>query len=407
LKSTSYPTLKFAHFVALIAAAALIGVFFHFAPSASIGHGTVHRASLNNGPRATRFAFPLSGADGPANTRTSGDLSIVLNGANPLQEECGETFSDPGATATNRAGRAVPVHVSGKVDSSTLGTYTLTYSAADARDSTSVERIVNIVDTSPPGIVLEGASTMTLSCGEAFVEPGAYGTDSCQGRLPVTISGSVNPDLQGTYPISYTATDAHNNTKTVTRNVIVGSTEDSPPTIRLNGDAEMTIECGGNFADPGAMANAPCSGALPVTTSGTVDVYAPGDYNLTYSASNNELTADAPRIVYVADTTPPLISLNGNNPMTIVRGNTFTDPGATARDGCAGVFAATAAGNVDSNRIGSYTITYTATDPSGNQATPVRRTVNVVDSAQMTAIHYPLWLIAVLLVFEISSLGEV
>jgi hypothetical protein len=51
-----------------------------------------------------------------------------------------------------------------------------------------------------------------------------------------------------------------------------------------------------------------------------------------------------------------------------------------AHDACAGDFAATASGSVDANTPGTYTITYTATDPSGHAATPVTRTVNVVDT---------------------------
>lgn len=366
--STCYQSIRLLRFVALIASAALIAIPFHFAPTAL-------------------------GDSGSAHTRTSGDLSIILNGANPLQEECGEPFTDPGAIASNAAGKVIPVQVSGQVDWRTLGTYTLTYSAADDKDSTSIERTVNIVDTTPPEIALEGGKTMTVLCADTFAEPGASATDSCQGPLPVTISGSVNSNVPGTYQISYTATDAYNNTRTVTRSVIVGSIEDNPPTITLYGEVEMTVECGGNFTDPGATANTPCSGSVQVATSGSVDVYAPGNYNLIYSASNNELSADAPRVVSVVDTRAPLISLKGSSPMTLVRGSTFVDPGATAYDGCAGEFAATASGIVDHNRTGSYTITYTASDPSGNQATPLSRTVNVIDPPPTAAIHSRRWLI--------------
>jgi hypothetical protein len=86
----------------------------------------------------------------------------------------------------------------------------------------------------------------------------------------------------------------------------------------------------------------------------------------------------------VVDTTPPTIFLNGSNPMTVECHTSFTDPGATADDGCAGSFAASAAGIVNVNVPGIYTITYTAADPSGNPATPKTRTVNVVDTTAPT-----------------------
>jgi hypothetical protein len=66
--------------------------------------------------------------------------------------------------------------------------------------------------------------------------------------------------------------------------------------------------------------------------------------------------------------------------MTVECHTSFTDPGATANDSCAGSFAAAASGTVDVNTPGTYTITYTASDPSGNPAAPQARTVNVVDT---------------------------
>lgn len=344
-----------------------------------------------NVPLNTRLTSFQSNDGGAPKTGTSGDLSISVYGANPLKIECGESFTDPGATATNGAGKAVPVQVSGNVDTATLGTYTLIYTAVDDKDSASVERAVIVVDTTPPEIALKGGKTTGVSCGEPFVEPGASALDSCQGSVPVTISGSVDPNVQGRYTISYTAVDAGNNTRTVTREVIVGSIEDNPPTIHLIGSAAMTIECGGSFTDSGATASTPCSGPVPVVASGIVDVHTPGIYYIIYTASSGDLTADKARIVSIVDTTAPVISLDGENPLTIRLHHAFTDPGATARDGCAGDFAATATGTVNPEKVGSYTITYTASDPSGNQAMPVKRTVNVIDQAQTPVIGSLLW----------------
>src|ERR1700730_2124118 len=78
----------------------------------------------------------------------------------------------------------------------------------------------------------------------------------------------------------------------------------------------------------------------------------------------------------------PELAHHKSNALTISRRSNFTDPGATTRIACAGEVAATASSTLDPNRIGSYTITYTTSDPSGNQATPVKRTVNVVEGTQ-------------------------
>ena len=75
------------------------------------------------------------------------------------------------------------------------------------------------------------------------------------------------------------------------------------------------------------------------------------------------------------DTTPPVITLNGDNPATVELGDTYTDAGAYADDGSV----VTSSGTVDTNTVGSYTITYSATDFFGNTGTATR-TVNVVDT---------------------------
>ena len=64
----------------------------------------------------------------------------------------------------------------------------------------------------------------------------------------------------------------------------------------------------------------------------------------------------------------------GENPVTVERGTTYSDAGATADTG----ETVTPSGTVNTNVIGTYTITYSATDAAGNTGTATR-TVNVVD----------------------------
>jgi endonuclease G len=75
--------------------------------------------------------------------------------------------------------------------------------------------------------------------------------------------------------------------------------------------------------------------------------------------------------------TPPVITLNGTNPMTIAHGTVYNEPGATANDAEDGSRPVTISGNVSAS-VGNYTITYTASD-SGNLTTTVNRTVLVRD----------------------------
>ncbi|HAE36338.1 TPA: hypothetical protein DCX66_02755 [Candidatus Nomurabacteria bacterium] len=82
----------------------------------------------------------------------------------------------------------------------------------------------------------------------------------------------------------------------------------------------------------------------------------------------------------VLDTTPPIITLVGESVITINLNTDYIDVGATAVDDIDTTVAVTTAGTVDIATIGSYILTYNATDIAGNIATPVTRTVNVVEA---------------------------
>jgi|GEM_PF-905663 len=303
--------------------------------------------------------------------------AITLNGANPLTVECHTSFTDPGATANDACAGPVAVTASGSVNANAVGTYTLTYSASDGTNTATKTRTVNVVDTTPPTITLVGASSLTVECHSSFVDPGASANDACAGSVPVISSGSVNLNTPGTYTLTYSATDPSGNTTLATRTVNVVDT--TPPVITLAGSNPLTVECHTSFTDPGATANDACAGPVAVTASGSVNVNAVGSYTITYSATDGAHTATKPRTVSVVDTTPPVITLTGANPLTVECHGTFVDPGATANDACAGSVPVTASGSVNANTAGTYTITYSASDPSGNTVTATR-TVNVVDT---------------------------
>ncbi|MFH1608725.1 MAG: immunoglobulin-like domain-containing protein [Patescibacteria group bacterium] len=75
------------------------------------------------------------------------------------------------------------------------------------------------------------------------------------------------------------------------------------------------------------------------------------------------------------DITAPVITIIGDNPMTITEGNDYVEQGATALDAVDGVITATPSGTVNYNIPGTYTITYTATDSSNNTTTATRTVI--------------------------------
>ncbi len=73
----------------------------------------------------------------------------------------------------------------------------------------------------------------------------------------------------------------------------------------------------------------------------------------------------------------PVITLIGDDPLILVQGSDYNEPGATATDEEDGDVTVTISGTVDINTIDIYTITYSATDSDDN-TTEVTRNVHVV-----------------------------
>ncbi len=160
------------------------------------------------------------------------------------------------------------------------------------------------------------------------------------------------------------------------------------PIVTLNGDNPLVHTQGETFTDPGATVTDNSNETINVVVTGTVDTTIVGGYVLTYTATDTAGNISSKErvvnVVLPADTTAPVITLNGDNPLTHIQREIFTDPGATAiddRDGSADV---TTSGAVDAATVGSYIVTYAATDSSGNIAT-LTRVVNVISPPDTTA----------------------
>ncbi|KZZ58038.1 S-layer family protein, partial [Oleiphilus sp. HI0123] len=320
---------------------------------------------------------------------------ITLNSTNPLDHEVGTIFVDPGATASDNTDGDIStaIGVTGTVDANTQGAYTLTYNVSDSSGNAAatVVRTANVVDTGVPSIALIGDNPVLHELQTPYTDAGATASDAADGDLSasITVTGSVDPDIAGTYTLSYDANDSQSNAATtVTRDVIVA--DRTAPVITITGGSTVNAEQGTVYSDAGATATDIIDGDISVNiiTTGAVDTNTAGNYTIHYNVSDaaGNPAIQASRTVIVSDTTAPLITLAGANPLDHEVGTIFVDPGASASDNIDGDISLSigVTGTVDANTQGTYTLTYNVSDSSGNAAATTTRTVNVVDTGAPT-----------------------
>ena len=161
------------------------------------------------------------------------------------------------------------------------------------------------------------------------------------------------------------------------------------PVITLLGDNPVTLEVEDTYTDAGATATDTYDGDITssIVTVSTVNTAIVGVYTVAYNvsdASGNEAIT-VTRTVNVVDTTLPVITLLGDNPVTLEVGDTYTDAGATATDTYDGDVTSSIVtqSNVDTAVVGVYEVAYNVSDASGNAAVEVTRTVNVEDALSL------------------------
>ncbi|WP_199438531.1 immunoglobulin-like domain-containing protein [Vibrio owensii] len=229
-------------------------------------------------------------------------------------------------------------------------------------------------DNTPPTITLLGDADVRVEFGFAYEELGALANDDVDGPLEVSISGVVDVNVLGRYEVTYTAQDKSGNSSTAIRTVEV--IDSIPPTVALTGDSIVIVELGGVYNELGATALDNTGSDLAVVISGSVDTNTVGNYQITYYAEDeagNGVTST--RTVQVVDRTAPVIVLVGGSVIQHALGSDFVDPGVSATDNYDSSVEVTIGGSVDTSVLGTYTLSYTGVDSSGNETTVTRDVV--------------------------------
>jgi surface protein len=302
---------------------------------------------------------------------------ITLNGNSIVQINAGGSYLELGATATDNVDGTIVVSNTNNINTTTPGTYLVTYTATDAPGNTAtLTRTVIVLDPTAPVIILNGSATIQINEGTAYVESGATATDNTGSAVTVSSAHNIDAATPGTYYVTYTASDAEGNTATLTRTVIVLDT--TAPVITLNGSATVQMNEDTVYSELGATATDNVDGVITVNNTHNINTATPGTYVVTYTATDSAgNTATLARTVVVSDTTAPAITLNGGASVQISANTTYTELGATAVDNVDGTVSVTSSGSVNNTVVGTYVITYSATDVAGNSSS-VTRTVQVL-----------------------------
>ncbi len=293
-----------------------------------------------------------------------------------------------------------------QVDSDTTVTFTLAAydETSNATDTTSV----TITDSTPPVVpdAPRSIGSVTLASTVPGVveaswdapaeEPGDYRiawakvgegfrtwTDLTVNAFPTTTSHAITDLEEGAeYKVIVRArydggSGDWSGQYTVTVKASVQDATD--PTITLTGANPVSVTTGTAYSDPGATCTDDTDASPTLATTSTVDTLTAGTYQVTYTCTDSSgNTATATRDVVVADApdaTDPTITLTGANPVSVTTGTAYSDPGATCTDDTDASPTLATTSTVDTLTAGTYQVTHTCTDSSGNTATATRDVV--------------------------------
>jgi len=327
--------------------------------------------------------------------------TITLVGDNPQIIEACNSYSELGASATDPCFGDISGSIvadASAVDTSTVGTYQVTYNVTDAQGNVATEivRTIYVEDTSPPTITLVGDNPQVIEACDSYAELGASATDPCFGDISGNIfidASGVDTATVGTYQVTYNVMDANSNAAIeVIRTVVVQ--DNTAPTIVLSGANPQVIEACDSYTELGATATDPCFGDISgsiVVDASAVDTSTVGTYQVTYDVmdANGNAATQIVRTIYVEDTSPPTITLVGDNPQIIEACDSYAELGATATDPCFGDISgsiAVDASAVDTATVGTYQVTYNVMDANGNAAVEVIRSIVIEDNTAPTIV---------------------
>ena len=208
-------------------------------------------------------------------------LKLVLNDGGEVTVEYGQNYSEPGASASFLF-FDVDVQSQGQVVTDKLGSYTITYTAKLLGKTSTVQRTVNVVDTTAPTIVLVHKDNAFTLPGHDYEEEGFVAEDNHDGDITDKVQRMISEGY-----VYYRVTDSSGNVAEVKREIIYNDI--TAPELTLQGNPTIYLTAGNNFVDPGYTAIDDAEGDITakVQVTSNFDKYTPGTYTVEYTVTDN------------------------------------------------------------------------------------------------------------------------
>src|SRR5690554_6533100 len=278
------------------------------------------------------------------------------------------TFTDncTGTTLTS-------THNSG--DTFPIGTTTVTYTATDAAGNVQTCSFDVVITDNEAPVFTACPSDIAQdvdagSCDAVVTWTAPTFTDNCTGTTLTSTHNSGDTFPIGTTTVTYTATDAAGNVQTCSFDVVITDNED-PVFTACPSDIAQDVDAGS--CDAVVTWTAPtftdnCTGTTLTSTHNSGDTFPIGTTTVTYTATDGEgNTATCSFEVTVNDTEAPVFVDFPSDTIVVCYGEVVDLSGIVVEDNCSGVTLTSTHEPGDVFPIGTTTVTYTATDASGNQ----------------------------------------
>jgi hypothetical protein len=335
---------------------------------------------------------------------------IVVTGSPTVTINLGGTYTDAGATATDNIDGDISdqIVVDNPVDTSQVGTYTITYTVDDFAGNSTVATRTVIVQAPSGGdapvirgqvplqtqedqsIVIDiddlivdypdnnpANLDVIIHDGEFYTYSGTTVAPSADfyGDLAVPITVTDGVLESAVFPLTITVTPV-NDPPSVNGQFPVETLERTPVEITT---AHLVLSDPDNNAAELSVRVLDGAGYQRVDNTITPEPGVVGAMIVRLVVNDGELNSAVFNLTVQvrADNVPPVIVVNGSPTVTINLGGTYTDAGATATDNVDGDISdqIVVDNPVDTSQAATYTITYSVEDLSGNTTTAIRTVI--------------------------------